>query len=135
MDENSRENIRRRPPDSRCRQFVISRLRVWRLLSSGRHPEAWSAIDKCKSPRRVGGVKGGAAAERSEGTLDAAEHRAIMRGGGGAHDWQRVTNGTRSIALCLVILLFTRKGQAGGSGGQRKLTVDSLTSVRSLSGI
>jgi hypothetical protein len=33
---------------------------------------------KCKSPRRAGGVKGGAAAERSEGTLDAAEHRAIM---------------------------------------------------------
>ncbi len=38
----------------------------------------WSAIDKCKSSRRGGGVKGGAAAERSEGTLDAAEHRAIM---------------------------------------------------------
>ena len=42
------------------------------------YPEIWSAIDKCKSSRRGGGVKGGAAADRSEGTLDAAEHRAIM---------------------------------------------------------
>ena len=48
------------------------------LAAEKRHSEIWSAIDKCKSSRRGGGVKGGGAAERSEGTLDAAEHRAIM---------------------------------------------------------
>ena len=31
-------------------------------------------------PRRGGGVKGGVAAERSEGTLDAAEHRGLLEG-------------------------------------------------------
>ena|SRR5437870_2301547 len=31
-------------------------------------------------PRRGGGVKGGVAAERSEGTLDAAEHRGLLVG-------------------------------------------------------
>jgi hypothetical protein len=31
-------------------------------------------------PRRGGGVKGGVAAERSEGTLDAAEHRGLLGG-------------------------------------------------------
>ena len=34
------------------------------------------AIATASSARRAGGVKGGSAAERSEGTLDAAEHRA-----------------------------------------------------------
>jgi len=35
------------------------------------HP---AAVDKARCPGRAGGVKGGGAAERSKGTLDAAEH-------------------------------------------------------------
>ena len=36
------------------------------------------AIDSCRPSRRGGGGKGGEAAERSEGTLAAAEHRGII---------------------------------------------------------
>jgi hypothetical protein len=36
------------------------------------------AIDQCGTSRRAVDVKGGAAAERSEGTLDVGEHRGIV---------------------------------------------------------
>jgi hypothetical protein len=35
---------------------------------------------KASAPRRTGGVKGGEAAERREGTLDAGEHRGQIIG-------------------------------------------------------
>ena len=34
-----------------------------------------AGIDKCKGTRSAGDIKGGIAAERSEGTLEVAEHR------------------------------------------------------------
>jgi len=37
-----------------------------------------AAIAICRDARRAGGVQGGEAAERSEGILDAAEHRALL---------------------------------------------------------
>jgi hypothetical protein len=37
------------------------------------------AIDNCETARSAGGVKGGGAAERSEGTLDIHESRAKSR--------------------------------------------------------
>ena len=38
------------------------------------------AVDKASAPRRADGVKGGEAAERREGTLDAGEHRGQIIG-------------------------------------------------------
>ena len=61
-----------------CTSELIRNQQVTRFCVTGRLPEIWSAIDKCKSSRRGGGVKGGAAAEHSEGTLDAAEHCANL---------------------------------------------------------
>ncbi len=46
-----------------------------------------NAIDKCQRAPRAGGVKGGAAGERSERTLDAAEH-----GGSIPRRWRRRTS-------------------------------------------
>jgi len=56
-----------------ARKAVVSKVpRAWRSVQLD-----WPAATALLA-RRAGGVKGGKAAERSEGALDAAEHRATL---------------------------------------------------------
>jgi hypothetical protein len=59
-------NLARRPPRLAA---VVKRLRYRPSL-------------RADGARRAGGVKRGKAAERSEGTLDAVEHRALIKSDG-----------------------------------------------------
>ena len=84
------------------------------------------AIDICKAARRAGGVKGGEAAERSEGTLDAAEHRAPIEWRwpdcrqrfGGAPNFINASNCRRSAG---VIVMTRCPTKSSNSTRSRKL--------------
>lgn len=84
------------------------------------------AIDKSKHTRRAGGVKGGKAAERSEGTLDAGEHRDRIEA-----RWRSVSAGAiRSSAPCTMNRERPRRAQGRGAGFAGSLPVQHAVSSR-----